>query len=223
MKKKIEVVLVLLMLLTMPMSVSAQEYVVISAPLEILIGEELVVTGTTNLTDGTAFSINVVGQGINETKTSEVVNGTISATFETVGWTAGNYTVTAEDINRTVLTQKMVALNEETSTPTPTTTPTPTATPTVTPTSTSTTESEAKFRVGPVVRLRPVNDVITANEDGLVELFMSNPSLNDVTLHVDTYINAPSGIHVYGEGFGQAAAAGTIYGTFDVPPGTTND
>jgi len=80
--------------------------------------------------------------------------------------------------------------------------------------------SEQKFRTGPTVVLRPVNDVITANEDGLVELYIDNPSLNDVTLNVDARISVPSGIHVYGEGFGQAGAAGTVYGTFSVPPGS---
>lgn len=102
---------------------------------------------------------------------------------------------------------------------------TPTATPTVTPNITTTptispTPKEAKFRVGPVVKLRPLNDEVNKSADGLVELFMSNPSLNDVTLHVDAYVSAPSGIYVYGQGFGQAGAAGTVYGTFDVPPGT---
>lgn len=80
--------------------------------------------------------------------------------------------------------------------------------------------SEAKFREGPVVKLRPVTDEIDASKDGLVELFFSNPSLNDVTLQGDIYVSVPSGIHVYGEGFGLAAAAGTVYGQFTVPPGT---
>lgn len=80
--------------------------------------------------------------------------------------------------------------------------------------------AEQKFRVGPTVVLRPVNDVITENEDGLIELYIDNPSLNDVTLNVDARISVPSGIHVYGQGFGQTGAAGTVYGTFSVPPGT---
>lgn len=79
---------------------------------------------------------------------------------------------------------------------------------------------EQKFRVGPTVVLRPVNDVITKDGDGLVELYMDNPSLNDVTLNVDARISVPSGLHVYGQGFGQAGAAGTVYGTFTVPPGS---
>jgi hypothetical protein len=79
--------------------------------------------------------------------------------------------------------------------------------------------AEQKFRVGPTVVLRPVNDVITKNQDGLVELYIDNPSLNDVTLNVDARISVPSGIHVYGQGFAQTGAAGTVYGIFSVPPG----
>ena len=80
--------------------------------------------------------------------------------------------------------------------------------------------TEAKFREGPVVRLRPVTDKIDVSKDGLVELFFSNPSLNDITLQGDIYVSVPSGIHVYGEGFGLAGAAGTVYGQFTAPPGT---
>ncbi len=100
-----------------------------------------------------------------------------------------------------------------TATPTPTAEPTVTVTPTPAPT-------EAKFRVGPTVTLRPVNDVIDTSQDGLVELYMNNPSLNDVTLTADVQISVPSGIHVYGEGFGYGAAAGTVAGKFTVPSGT---
>ncbi|MFQ6055940.1 MAG: hypothetical protein ACE5KT_01790 [Methanosarcinales archaeon] len=101
---------------------------------------------------------------------------------------------------------------------TPTLTPTPTIT-AITPTPTPTPTVE-KFRVGPTVRLRPVTDVISKNEDGIVELYMDNPSLNDVTLHVEARVSVPSGIHVHGEGFGLAGAAGIVYGRFEVPPGT---
>ena len=80
--------------------------------------------------------------------------------------------------------------------------------------------TEAKFRVGPTVTLRPVNDVIDKSQDGLVELYMNNPSLNDVTLTADVQISVPSGIHVYGEGFGYGGAAGTVAGKFVLPPGT---
>lgn len=96
-----------------------------------------------------------------------------------------------------------------------------TATATVWPTVVPTAEpTEAKFRVGPTVTLRPVNDVIDKSQDGLVELYMNNPSVNDVTLTADVQISVPSGIHVYGEGFGYGGAAGTVAGKFEVPPGT---
>ena len=100
---------------------------------------------------------------------------------------------------------------------------TATATPTIEPTAAETAvpaPTEAKFRVGPTVTLRPVNDVVDKSQDGLVELYMNNPSLNDVTLTADVQISVPSGIHVYGEGFGYGAAAGTVAGKFEVPPGT---
>ncbi|MCZ7401060.1 MAG: hypothetical protein O8C61_02430 [Candidatus Methanoperedens sp.] len=113
------------------------------------------------------------------------------------------------------------ATNETNATVTPTVTPnitiTPIATQTISPT--PTTIIEKKFRVGPVVSLRPVNDIITEKEAGQVELQMTNPSLNDVTLHVDAWVSVPSGVHIYGQGFGAAASAGTAYGTFDVLPG----
>ena len=104
-------------------------------------------------------------------------------------------------------------VNETNATATPTIEPTVIETPVPAPT-------EAKFRVGPTVTLRPVNDVIDKSQDGLVELYMNNPSVNDVTLTADVQIAVPSGIHVYGEGFGYGAAAGTVAGKFTVPPGT---
>jgi len=91
-----------------------------------------------------------------------------------------------------------------------------TSTMTVTPVPT-----EGKFRVGPSVTLRPVTDLIETNQDGIVELFMNNPSLNDVTLNVDARVSVPSGIHVYGQSFGEGAGAGVVAGTFSVPPGTS--
>ncbi|MDP3103733.1 MAG: hypothetical protein Q8M95_03905 [Candidatus Methanoperedens sp.] len=96
------------------------------------------------------------------------------------------------------------------------TTPVVTTPPVATPVPT-----EGKFRVGPSVTLRPVTDVIETNQDGIVELFMNNPSLNDVTLNVDARVSVPSGIHVYGQSFGQGAGAGVVAGTFSVPPGTS--
>jgi len=115
------------------------------------------------------------------------------------------------------------AMAQETDTAANVTNVTATTTPTIEPTATKTATpapTEAKFRVGPTVTLRPVNDVINKSQDGLVELYMNNPSLNDVTLTADVQISVPSGIHVYGAGFASGGAAGTVAGTFTVPPGT---
>jgi len=115
------------------------------------------------------------------------------------------------------------ALSQNETTPVETTTvPTVTAT-TVAPTTAAPTAvaTPGQFRVGPSVTLRPVIEVIETNQDGIVELFMNNPSLNDVTLNVDARVSVPSGIHVYGQSFGQGAGAGVVAGTFSVPPGTS--
>ncbi|MFC1925699.1 hypothetical protein ACFLW2_03265 [Chloroflexota bacterium] len=79
---------------------------------------------------------------------------------------------------------------------------------------------EEQFRVGPTVRLRPLSDQINASQDGLIEVYLKNPEVNDVTLHFDVDVSVPSGMHVYGEGFGAAAAAGTVSAQFDINPGT---
>lgn len=106
-------------------------------------------------------------------------------------------------------------------TPEPTATSNASATPEVTPTPSQTeASSEPAFRVGPVVTLRPLTSEINSSSDGLVELFISNPSLNEIELNGDMYISLPSGIHIYGQGFGLATAAGTTYGQFNVQPGT---
>lgn len=81
-------------------------------------------------------------------------------------------------------------------------------------------QTEKKFRIGPTVRIRPLNDVIKRDQDGLVEIYMDNSQLNDFPLTVEAHISVPSGIHVYGQGFGSAAAAGMVYGTFEIPPGS---
>ena len=119
--------------------------------------------------------------------------------------TTGNATVTP------VVTQTTTQSPQTTEQPAQTTVQQTVAQPVQTP---------AKFRIGPTVRIRPLNDEINKNQDGMVELYFDNPSINDVSLTVDARISVPSGIHVYGQGFGQAAAAGMVYGVFDVPPGT---
>ena len=94
-----------------------------------------------------------------------------------------------------------------THTPTPTCTPTPTPKPT--------------FIVGPTVNLRPVNDVIDGDQDGIIEAMLRNPQLNDVAMVVDMSVTLPSGIHVTGGDFATDAVAGVASGSFEVPPGDT--
>jgi hypothetical protein len=79
---------------------------------------------------------------------------------------------------------------------------------------------EKKFRIGPTVRIRPLNDVIKKDQDGLIEIYFDNSNLNDFPLTVEARISVPSGIHVYGQGFGSASAAGIVSGTFEIPPGS---
>ena len=75
------------------------------------------------------------------------------------------------------------------------------------------------FRVGPTIRLRPVNDVIDIDRDGLIELLFRNPALNDHAMVVDLTVAIPSGFHLYGEGFATDTAAGAASATYSVPPG----
>ena len=80
--------------------------------------------------------------------------------------------------------------------------------------------TEGKFRAGPTVRIRPLNDVINKSTDGMIEIYLENPSINDIPLTVDARISVPSGIHMYGQGFVLASAAGMTYAVLSVPPGS---
>jgi hypothetical protein len=121
-----------------------------------------------------------------------------------------NATGTASSTTTSVTTQPAQTVQQPTQTITQ---PVQTAQP-------SQTEEVKKFRVGPTVRIRPLNDEIKKDQDGLIELYFDNPSINTVSLTVDARISVPSGMHVYGQGFGSAAAAGMVYGVFEVPPGS---
>ena len=107
----------------------------------------------------------------------------------------------------------------DTPTPAPPTN-TPTAVPdTPTPAATATPAPTPPFRVGPTVRLRPVNDVIDADSDGLVEVLLRNPAVNDTIMVADLTVSIPTGFHLYGEGFATDTAAGAASGSFETPPG----
>jgi hypothetical protein len=93
-----------------------------------------------------------------------------------------------------------------------------TAVTSATPTATT---AEGKFRVPPVVKIRPLNDEITKDQPTLIEFYFSNPAINDVTLTVEAYISVPSGVHIYAEGFSFDAGAGTLHGHFEVKPGNS--
>lgn len=109
----------------------------------------------------------------------------------------------------------------QTPTPSPTPTPEVTSIPTHAPTPTMTISAEdlkKKFRLPPTIELRPVERIITKDRDGVVELYMNNPVVNDVVLTVEAEIKVPGGIHVYGTGFG-TGTAGVTHGVFTVAPG----
>ncbi len=101
--------------------------------------------------------------------------------------------------------------------PAPTNTMTPTNTPGPTPTPPE--SIQEAFRQGPTVRLRPVNDVIDQNKDGIVEVLFRNPALNETVMVVDLTVSVPAGIHIYGEGYAQSTAAGAASNTYRVVPG----
>ena len=156
----------------------------------------------------------------------------VTVTF-TVGDIPAAETATAELggaslLNLTANTRERQATtpNNAAATPVPTNTPfqpTPLPTPTAAPPPTAVPavfESvQSAFRVGPTVRLRPVNDVIDKDTDGLVEILFRNPVLNEPTMVVDLTVSLPSGLHLYGEGFATDTAAGAASGSFEVPPG----
>ena len=99
----------------------------------------------------------------------------------------------------------------------PTNTPAPTNT--AGPTPTPPDSFLEAFRQGPTVRLRPVNDVIDQNKDGIVEVLFRNPALNETVMVVDLTLSVPAGIHIYGEGYSQSSAAGAASNTYRVLPG----
>ncbi len=161
------------------------------------------------LSDGTeiaSVSTSVSGQYYN----LQVPNSGVFVTFTVDGLPAAE-TATTQSGGTTNLDLNVTSVVQAQSDP-PTSIPTPTAGPTPS-------SIQSAFRVGPTVRLRPVNDVITQDQDGLVEIIFRNPNLNDTAMVIDLSISLPSGLHVYGEGFATDSAAGTASGSYSVPPG----
>ncbi len=79
---------------------------------------------------------------------------------------------------------------------------------------------EVGFRISPTVTLRPINSVINKSQDGLVELCMNNPSMNNATLIVDMQFGMPSGVFVHGEDLNYDLIEETVDGKFEILPGT---
>ena len=190
------------------------------------------------------YSITVADQSAGDTVTFTVGGQPVeqTGTIEVGGLTTINFAVIVEGATpEPTATPEPAATPEATAEPTvaPTAVPEPTAEPTATPaaaptaapppTPTATPPPTAvpptfpnvneAFRIGPTVRLRPVNDLINAEQDGLVEVLFRNPQLNDATMVVDLTVFIPSGFHIYGQGMSTDAAAGAASATYEVPPG----
>ena len=209
---------------------------VVNGTVEVRNGEEVLGAGQTNAdgrytlfvastTPGVTVTFFVNGQATEQT--AAITVGDVSTINLVIG-TPPAATATPEPATATpepTETPEPTATPEPTLTPVPTWTPVPTFTPepTAIPTPTPTPQNfpsvAEAFRVGPTVRLRPVNDTIKQNDDGLVEVLFRNPALNDAAMVVDLSVSIPAGFHIYGEGFATDTAAGTSSATFRTPPG----
>jgi hypothetical protein len=171
------------------------------------------ITATVKNTGNTTENVMVVFK-INEEEVKSVdvtveVNATETVEYVVAEEEAGTYNVTVDGASAS-----FTVTAPTTPTPSPSLTPTPSPTPTPAP-------SEEKFRVGPTVVLRPVVDVIEKGQDGIVEIYMDNPALNDVVLHLEAHVMVPAGLHIYSEQYAWATAAGVAYApAFEIPPGT---
>ena len=189
------------------------------SPESVEVGGNVTITATVENMGNTTETVPIVFK-INEEEVKSVdvtVEANATETVECVvaEEEAGTYEVTVDGASAS-FTVTTPPSPSPTVTPTPTPTPTPTATPTPTPA-----PSEEKFRVGPTVVLRPVVDVIEKGQEGIVELYMDNPSLNDVVLHLEAHVMVPAGLHIYSEQYAWATAAGVAYAPgFEIHPGT---
>ena len=226
MKKQFLSALVLLAVIAIVVSLSATASEVdvtvtdvAVSPESVEVGENVTITATVENTGNTTETVPVVfkinGEEVKSVNATVEANATKTVECAVAEEEAGTYNVTVDGASASF-----------TVTAPPSPTPTPSPTPEVTPspaTSTPTTPapSEEKFRVGPTVVLRPVVDVIKKGQDGIVELYMDNPSLNDVVLHLEAHVMVPAGLHIYSEQYAWATAAGVAYApAFEIPPGT---
>ena len=75
------------------------------------------------------------------------------------------------------------------------------------------------IRVGPSVRLDVRQDVITKDQDALIDLFWDNSALNDQVFEIEITVDVPSGLYLYSGDGAMACAAGRCKGLFMAPPG----
>jgi hypothetical protein len=80
---------------------------------------------------------------------------------------------------------------------------------------------EQAFRSGPTVTFQSLNSEINKTQNETVELFLKNPSLNNVTLEADMNVSVPSDTHVYSEDGSIASVSGTVNEHFSVLPGSS--
>ena len=87
---------------------------------------------------------------------------------------------------------------------------------------TSTLVETQDFRLEPTVTVQSFNSEIDKKQNGTVEFFLKNPSLNNVTLEVDMDISVPSDItYIYSEDGSLSRGVGSVNKHFSLPPGTS--
>ncbi len=80
---------------------------------------------------------------------------------------------------------------------------------------------EQAFRFGPTVTFQSLNSEINKTQNGTVELFLKNPSLNNVILEVDMNVSIPSDVQIYSEDSSMSVGIGTVNEHFSLLPGSS--
>ena len=75
------------------------------------------------------------------------------------------------------------------------------------------------MRVGPSVRLDVRQDIITEQQDALIDLFWDNSALNEQAVNIELKVDVPSGLYLYSQDGAMACAAGSCKGLFTALPG----